>query len=225
MMKRGKRGKKTNNKMIAILVFLLILAFLISAGTIAWLTKTSSVSNIFTVGSFENPSTSPINPEETISIDGNIYEPSWKSEEDHKLVPDITFTKDPYIGIGAGSEDAAVYAFVENNFSNKVYFTLNEGWEAVSAEEGFKEGTYTSGLFKYTAGLKGNADLDVWTEQPLFSSVTTDETATVEDFTVEESKNLEIKVSSFLHQVKDGEGTDIPEKTIEDAAKQAFGII
>ena len=157
-MKNGKRAKQGNKKTLSAIVLLLILAILVSAGTIAWLTKTSSVSNIFTVGSFENPSTSPTNPETPIDIDGNIYEPSWNDEEEHTLIPDATFAKDPYVGIGAGSEDASVYVYVENSFSNKVYFTINEGWEAVEATEGFKSGTYTSGLFKYTEGLKNAVD-------------------------------------------------------------------
>ncbi len=223
-MKHGKREKQSNQKTIFAIALLLISVVLVVSGTIAWLTKTSSVSNIFTVGSFENPSTSPTNPETPISIDGNIYEPSWNKEEEHKLIPAATFEKDPYVGIGAGSEDAAVYVYVENSFSNKVYFTINAGWEAVEATEGFKEGTYTSGLFKYTEGLKNAADSDVWTSQPLFSEVVTDETATAEDFTVRDSGELEIKVSSFLHQTKDSDGTEIPEETIEQAAKDAFGI-
>ena len=223
-MRREKREERKNKRILVILTCLLLIAVLVTTGTIAWLTKTSSVSNIFTVGSFESPSTSPTNPETPIELDGNIYEPSWNPEEEHKLIPAATFEKDPYVGIGAGSEDASVYVYVENSFSNKVYFTINEGWEAVEATEGFKSGTYTSGLFKYTEGLKNAVDADVWTSQPLFSSVVTDETATIEDFTIKGSENLEIKVSSFLHQTKDSDGAPIPEETIKQAAKDAFGI-
>ena len=223
-MRHGKREKQSSKKTFLSIVLLIILMILVLSGTIAWLTKTSSVSNIFTVGSFENPTTSPTEPQTPISIDGNIYEPSWNEEEEHKLIPAATFEKDPYVGIGAGSEDASVYVYVENSFSNKVYFTINEGWEAVDATEGFKSGTYTSGLFKYTEGLKNAVDADVWTSQPLFSSVVTDETATIEDFTIKGSENLEIKVSSFLHQTKDSDGAPIPEETIKQAATDAFGI-
>ena len=137
-MRHGKREKQSNNKTFLSIVLLIILMILVLSGTIAWLTKTSSVSNIFTVGSFENPTTSPTDPETPISIDGNIYEPSWNAEEEHKLIPAATFEKDPYVGIGTGSEDASVYVYVENSFSNKVYFTINEGWEAVEATKGFK---------------------------------------------------------------------------------------
>lgn len=222
-MKQAKRAKQSNKKAVSVIVLLLILALIVVGGTIAWLTRTSSVSNIFTVGSFETPSTSPTNPETPITIDGNIYEPSWSAEEEHKLIPDATFEKDPYVGIGKGSEDATVYVYVDNSFSNKVYFTINSGWEVVEATEGFAEDTYTSGLFKYTAGLTGSTSQDVWTTTPLFSNVVTDETATSEDFTVEEG-DLEIKVSAFLHQTKDSSGLPISEDTIKQAAKDAFGI-
>ena len=215
---------RSKKKKISAIALVLIVGVLAISGTIAWLTRTSSVTNTFTVGSFEVPNTSPTDPETPIEIDGNIYEPSWVVSDEHKLVPAISFDKDPYIGIGAGSEDAAVYAYVENSFSNKVYFTINSGWEAVSAEAGFAEGTYTSGLFKYTAGLKGSSDSDTWTTTPLFSSVNTDESATAADFTVGTDEKMEIKVSSFLHQTKKGDGTLISEDIIEDAAKKAFDV-
>ncbi len=215
---------RKNKKAFIILILTLLLVFSVLAGTIAWLTRTSSVSNTFTVGSFETPSTSPKDPSVTINIDGNIYEPSWDKNATHKLIPSVSFDKDPYVGIGTGSEDAVVYVYVENNFSNKVYFNINAGWEAVSATEGFKDGTYTSGLFKYTAGLSGAESSDVWTEEPLFSKVFTDETSTKSDFTPEETKESVIKVSSFLHQAKDSKGDPIPTATIEAAAKAAFNI-
>lgn len=225
-MKNAKRAKESNKKSTLAIVVLLILAIVVSVGTIAWLTRISSVTNTFTVGSFETPTTDPTNPENPIEIDGNIYEPSWNEEEEHRLIPGVTFAKDPYVGIGAGSEDATVYVYVENSCSNKVYFTINEGWEAVDGETtaGSQEGTYTSGLFKYTTGLTGATDSDVWTTTPIFSQVVTDETATSDDFTATAGGNPEIKVSSFLHQTKDAEGIPIPTKTIEDAVKVAFEL-
>jgi len=218
------RNTKGNKKLIAVVIFALLLVFLVAAGTIAWLTSTSSISNTFSVGSIEIPTTSPLDPLQTISISGNIYEPSWNAEEAHKLVPSVVFDKDPYVGIGKGSEDVAVYVYVENSFSNKVYFTINAGWEAVTATEGASSGTYTSGLFKYTAGLSGATSADVWTEQPLFNNVTVDESATKEDFVLAVGEESEIKVSCFLHQAKDGSGNDISTATIEATVKAAFNI-
>ena len=215
--------ERKNKKILAVIIFALIIAFLVSAGTIAWLTRTSTITNTFTVGSFETPTTSPTEPETTISIDGNIYEPSWDEGEEHKLLPSTEFDKDPYVGIGKGSEDAVVYVFVKNNFTNKVYFSINEGWEAVEAKAGSVADTYTSGLFKYTAGLSGATEADVWTSKPLFDKVSTADDSTVEDFTPVSGEN-EIVVSSFLHQVNDSEGTPIDADTIETAAKAVFEI-
>lgn len=215
---------KKNKKTILLVILLLFMVFVTAQGTVAWLTRTNKITNTFTVGTFVLPTTDPIEPNETIAIDGHLYEPSWNEEVEHKFVPSIAITKDPYVGIGKGSEDAVVYVYVENNFSNKVYFTMNAGWEAVEAEEGFAQDTYTAGLFKYTAGLTGSADKDVWTSTPLFSEVVADETANSEDFAVADGENTTITVSSFIHQAKDSEGNALEEDTIKTAAKTAFGI-
>ena len=219
-----RRTKRTSKKHYAVLVFVLLLAFLVAAGTVAWLTRTSSLTNTFTVGSFTSPTTDPTDPTKTISIDGNLYEPSWDSSKEHKLIPSASFAKDPYVGIGAGSEDAAVYVYVQNNFTNKVYFELNSGWAPVAGHvtSGSLSGTYTSGLFKYTAGLTASKDADVWTTTPLFSEVVTAESAEASDFTPAQGSNREIVVSSFLHQAKDDQGTAIASATIEAAAIDAL---
>lgn len=224
-MKRAKRTKRTNKNYLAVLVFALVLVFFVTAGTIAWLTRKSSISNTFTIGTFNSPTTDPTDSSITIDIDGNLYEPSWNKNVIHKLVPSASFPKDPYVGIGAGSEDAVVYVKVDNNFSNKVYFTINNGWTAVSGQTtaGSAADTYTSGIFKYTAGLQGNASSDSWTTTPLFSSIVTADNATVADFTpVQQGADTEIVVTSFLHQAKDASNNDILSATIEAAAIQAL---
>lgn len=221
-----KNTKVKNKKILVILVFALIVAFLVSAGTVAWLTAKSSITNTFTVGSFEIPTTSPENAEEAISIDGNIYEPNWDSEAEHKLIPSATFVKDPYVGLGAGSESAVVYVYVENTLSENVYFEINSGWEAVANETtaGSKEGSYTSGLFKYTDTLSATSEADAWTTAPLFSQVVVADDATATDFEVQQEESPEITVSCFIHQATDGTGAAITASVIEDAAKVTFGL-
>lgn len=213
--------KKNKKKILVICLSAIIL--LVTVGTVAWLTKISSITNTFVVGDFNVPSTSPIDPEQSINIDGNIYEPSFNQNEEHKIMPGVSFDKDPYVGIGKGSEDAAVYVYVENNFSNKVNFSINSGWEAVLATDGSTLGTYTSGLFKYTAGLQSSTDSDVWTTTPLFSTLNVDDDASEIDFALEEGENSDIKVSAFLHQVS-ADDEVISDDIIEAAAKEAFGI-
>ena len=233
-----RRTKRNHKNIVAIIAMAALLTILVVGGTVAWLTRTSSLTNTFTVGSFTTPDTFPVDPEHqdtsaitSISIEGNLYEPSWAGG-DHKLIPAATFAKDPYVGIGEGSEDAVVYVNVTNNLSNKVYFTINTGWVAVDGcttagyvpedpEEEITEPRYTSGLFKYTAGLTANSGKDVWTTTPLFSAVLTDESANSEDFTVQGGGDPAIVVTSFLHQAKDG-NTPISATEIESAAKKVF---
>lgn len=219
-----KNDKKNNEKKIMIILGVLLLVFMAASTTIAWLTKTSKLTNTFTVGAFSIPTTSPTDPTQTISIEGNLYEPSWNEKEEHKLMPGVTFTKDPYVGIGKNSEDAVVYVYIENNFSNKVYFTINEGWEAVDAKAGYREGTYTSGLFKYTSTLVGSKEKDVWTANPLFSEVIADDTTEISDLTVAEGKKEEIVVSSFIHQANDDQNNPIDASIILEAARKNFSL-
>ena len=219
-------NKKEKRKSVLLILLMLLIGFAMVSGTVAWLTKTDKITNSFTIGTFEEPSTSPVDPTLTVDLDGNLYEPSWNANEEHKLLPGVSFEKDPYVGIGKGSEDAVVYVYVQNNFSNKVYFTINQGWEAVDGEttSGYATGTYTSGLFKYTAGLSGAASADVWTQTPLFSTVSADDSSDIADFTVSDGKNNEIVVSSFIHQAKDDEGNAISDSEILTAAKSAFEL-
>lgn len=213
--------KSKRNFILIILTFLLLL--MVFNGTISWLTRTDKLVNTFTIGSFELPSTSPIDSS-SVSLNGHLYEPSWDENESHKLLPGLQYNKDPYVGIGKGSEDAVVYVYVENNFTNKVYFNLNSGWEMVESSNGFASGTYTSGLFKYTEGLNNAINSDVWTSTPLFNEIIIDETAVASDFEVLNGKNTEIIVWSFIHQASDGDGNKIDDATILEAAKKAFGM-
>lgn len=223
-MRSTKENKKTNRKLILVILLCVIAISATIGGTIAWLTKTDKLTNSFVVGTFEVPTTDPVDSSVSIDIDGHLYEPSWDDSITHKIMPGSSYEKDPYVGIGAGSEDAVVYVYVENNFSNKVYFTVNQGWEIVSDEDGFKEDTSTSGMFKYTAGLTGNSNSDSWTTTPLFSEIVVDDSADYSDLKVQEGKNSEIIVSSFIHQAKDADGNLIDESIILEAAKKAFGI-
>jgi len=216
---------KLDKKSILIAILAIILIGVMIGGTVAWLTASAKLVNTFTVGTFVKPTTKPGEPTTTITA-AYIYEPSWDEEETHKLIPGAKFDKDPYVGIGAGSEDAIVYVSVENNFKDNVYFTLNANWEAVEATEidgvtpSFEDGkTYTSGIFKYTAGLNNAAEADVWTTTPVFSQLQVADDATASDLEVAEGKTTStITVKSFIHQT----GSGLDDNELLTAAKQAF---
>lgn len=213
------------NKKKLIIIPIVLLVMIVVGTTVAFLSAKSSITNHFVVGSFNLPSTDPVTGDNK-NLTQYLDEPSWDDDETHKLLPGISFAKDPYVGIGSGSEDAVVYVYVENNFSENIYFTINQGWTAVENETaaGSAANSYTSGLFKYNAILSSSNDSDAWTTTPLFSEISVSNNATYEDFEVGPGKDTTIKVSSFIHQAKDSSGEPISASVIEDAAKSAFGI-
>ena len=228
----------TNNKHFlkkAAPVFLFaLLAIGLIGGTVAWLTAQTDKKNTFTVGNFECPEYQPDGQTAITesSPDCHLVEPSWDTNAAHKLLPGAEFAKNPSVGIGEGSEDAVVYVNVTNSMRNKVYFTINTGWEPVSGftTAGSASGTYTSGLFKYTAGLvahtgEGSDTGDTWTTAPLFSQVTVAENAEESDWNATNNDgDYNITVDAFLHQAKDANGNAITASTIETAALEAFGL-
>ena len=234
---KEKRTKEhsTNKRNTVAVVALLLVCVLAIGGTIAYLTSQSQLTNTFTVGQI-----SPIDPnkpgpgpdggeidKDSSKLNGNLYEPSWV--KDSKLLPTATIKKDPYVGVGAGSEECDVFVYVKNTMknNNNIYFEINKGWEAVGGTQPIEGGKYTGGLFKYTAGLNALEEKtnNVWTDTPLFSTVKVTEDAKADDFKIEnEDKVGAIEVYSFLHQSKDADGKDIKDAVILAAAKEQLGL-
>ena len=237
-MSRGRARRKSNKKTVRIAVLAACLLLAAIGGTIAWLTARDSLTNQFTVGNFNDPETDPTKPGEEIPIpeedkdpaagklNGHLYEPNW-DKDNNKLVPGGTLAKDPYVGIGKGSESAVVYVYVKNTATTEgnLYFKLNAGWEAVEAnpfipgenDPGYETGAnyYSSGLFKYTAGLTAVADQDQWTSMPVFSKVFVANGATSEGLAPAAGNDVTcLKVTALLHQKMSGDGTQIADSEI-----------
>ena len=205
---------KTKTRSILTVCLALALVATAVMGTIAYMTAQDSKTNTFTVGSFNKP-TDPDRPGTT--LDSYLIEPNWV--ENSKLVPGSSVKKDPKVGIGAGSEDAYIYVYVDNKTltdTNKklVTFTLDEGWTAVTGHvvAGDTTGTYVSGLFKYNTKLTGGN----WTSN-VFTKVDVADTANTTDF----AANPQMTVYAYIHQATDGDGTtDLG--TVADAAAIAW---
>lgn len=233
----NKNHSTTKKNTVAVIAILLVCVLAIG-GTIAYLTSHSQLTNKFTVGQI-NPidkddkgpgGVDPVTPgKDNSKLNGNLYEPGW-DVDNAKLLPSATIKKDPYVGVGAGSEECDVYVYVKNTMTNNnhIYFSINAGWEPVSGyATALPNGKYVGGLFKYTAGLNGlNAKNNVWTNTPLFTNVEVSSEAKAEDFTVSGNDKTvgTIEVQAFLHQSKNADKQDIDDKTILTAAKTAFGI-
>lgn len=240
MNERKTKHHSANKRNTVAVVAVLLVCILAIGGTIAYLTSHSSLENTFTVGQISpidpeegGPGEKPIPEEDKTNgrLSGNLYEPSWV--KDSKLLPSATIDKDPYVGVGAGSEACEVYVYVENTMKNNnhIYFTINTGWEPVTGyATSFDTGKYTGGLFKYAAGLDALniKDKNVWTTNPLFSTVVVSNEAVAEDFIdtkAQDSKTVgSITVQSFLHQSKDANGGKIDDATILAAVKKQFDL-
>ena len=247
--------KNKRNKVIALTTAVLLIVALAAMGTIAWLTATDSVDNTFTVGKFNKPDTTdpdgsdvpgPVVPgdeknpdsDDDYYLGGYIFEPSWNKNAEHKILPKATFYKDPYVGIGEGSEEAAVYVYVENPFEEQsVYFRKCDTWTYVDYGETFeKDGVtyFTGGLFKYDETLKLEENKkNAWTKDPVFKQIIVADDVdsanlpvtpvTDTDGTVI-NKN-DITVHAFLHQVYEADGTtEISSNDMLAAAKEAFSL-
>ena len=124
-------------KRYGIIAALLLLVLAAGVGTYAWLTAQSSLTNNFTTAGINKPTTEPDNPnkplpDDNTKVNGNLTETKWVAGS--KLAPGVTVSKNPNVGIGKGSENAYVYAFVKNETasdtavdSHKTYFTIKQG--------------------------------------------------------------------------------------------------
>lgn len=239
--------KNKRNKVIALTTAVLLIVALAAMGTIAWLTATDTKENTFTVGTFNKPeNTNPDNPDPDLpddpddpdkpvtpvpgaNLDGYLIEPSWSlsADADHKILSGKEFAKDPYVGIGPKSEEAVVYVYVNNPFTNDyVYFDLNSSWtpvkgHAVRTSDGAH---YVSGLFKYTATLPATTNENAWTTGPVFDKVVVTSGEIKEELlpNLGDNNDASIIVSAFLHQAKDAEGKLIDVNDIEKAAIAAL---
>ena len=94
-------------KLTAIFLCVALVAIAVVGASLAYFTdKTENVQNTFTMGG--------------VKID--LTEPSWKAEETHKLMPGVTFDKDPTITVEEDSEDS--YVFLEmslNKYSSLLW--------------------------------------------------------------------------------------------------------
>lgn len=235
-------AKKTNKKSVLLLILALALAVAAIAGTVAWLTATDSETNTFTIGAIDEPEdgpTSPVDPtvpngpenpkEYNPQEDGYIFEPYWDDEQE--IAPGGDYAKDPYVGVGAGSEKAYIFVEVENSFeSNSVYFKLNTGWTAVENQcvsiTIDSETYYVSGIFTYDEAIGGSNE-EAWTSTPVFSYVSVSDNATYKDLAGAEyaegdAETNTIVINAFIHQAVDGNNANISKDTAQAAAIAHF---
>lgn len=111
---------KKAKKIVALLLCAVLLIGASVAGTLAFLTAQTSVTNTFTVGSVkfdaENALDEAIVNEYGVVVTGEDAGRTTDGNE-YKLIPGHTYTKDPTIHILAGSEDCYLFVKVENGIA------------------------------------------------------------------------------------------------------------
>lgn len=217
-------SKQTGRKRTGLVVALALCCILAVGGVYAWFSAQDSKTNTFIQGGgvtepVKKPD--PTNPEEgqdpnkPDSEDNDkgdqwIIETEWN--DNSGITKDSIISKNPNVGIGAGSKDAYVFLEVENNLGTDAYFVLGENWAPVTGEavkysgdydvtiaQNKQSRCYTSGLFVYIgndgagtseadmAMLQNNADKDMYTGEAF------DKIYTNKNFTLDASKTIEIK--------------------------------
>lgn len=258
--------EKNNKKKFLIGALAVLLVAVAVGGTIAWLTATDKATNTFTVGSFQDPGKDPKpddggdedkDESETVNVGGYLFETRWpldengetKEGEEPKLMPGVDTPKNPNVGIGAGSDNAYVFLYVENNSlkeggdlaSQAPYFTIEKQWAPVTNDSEVKptdsatEGAYVDGLFMYVEDNTSSPANPVALAAPTAEGVTSSYTGELfEDITmpngvdtrVYKTSDGNIKVYAFIYgasaEAQEGDGSAA--QALTDAIAWAKGL-
>ena len=113
---------KNKKKIIAVLVTLVLVVGIAVAGTLAFLTDTTTeIKNTFTVGK--------------VDIDLKETKPEGQTA---KMIPGSTIEKDPKVSVLAGSEDCWLFVKITaaNGADDFLDYTAAEGWTALEGQTG-----------------------------------------------------------------------------------------
>lgn len=96
-------------KITAIFLCVALVAIAIVGASLAYFTDTTeNVQNTFTMG----------------GVDIDLTEPKWNKEAGHKLMPGVTFDKDPTITVKEGSDDSYVFLELSLNKYNSLLWVM-----------------------------------------------------------------------------------------------------
>lgn len=180
---------KKSAKIIAAIAATAIAGSAAIGGTLAWLTSNAQVTNTFTMGDVNMILTETVPGTSSREADGQEY----------AIVPGGTVAKDPQFEIDSDSEDAYLFAYINDtlkvdNVAAVDEYAMATGWTAVNG---------VSGLYYYGANEEltvVEADDDI----PFFTSVTFKETLTADKEASNNGVTGDITVKGFLIQAEGG---------------------
>lgn len=123
---------KTRTKVLLLTLCAALLVCATVLATMAFLTDTAEVKNTFTVGNVDITL-----DEAKVTVYGKADGTDRVIENDYKLIPGKTYTKDPTVTVATGSEDCYLFVKVENNIANALISenTATEDTIATQMEE------------------------------------------------------------------------------------------
>ena len=149
-------------KTLTVLLALVLVIAMSVAGTMAYLTSTATVTNTFTVGNVT------ITMDET-DVDDSTPNKDRDTANKYKLIPGMTYTKDPIVHVDSKSEDCYLFVKVVNEI------TAIEGETTVAAQM----------TAKGWGAVDGVPDVYVYTQNSAPAVVTGGSNVTVfENFTI-----------------------------------------
>ena len=110
---------KTRNKALVLTLCAVLLVVATVMGTMAYLTSTDSVTNAFTVGKVAiTLDEARVNPNGTLVYENDGTTPVARvKENEYKLIPGHSYTKDPTVHVAADSENSYIFVKVENGIA------------------------------------------------------------------------------------------------------------
>ena len=190
---------KTRSKALLLMLCAVSLVTASVLGTMAYLTSTAEVKNTFAVGSVsitmdEEDVDNDSDTSDNVTVDGVVRDKA----NSYKLMPGHTYTKDPIIHVGSGSEDCYLFVKVVDEISEIEADTTvaaqmaNMGWVKVDG---------TENVYVYTIDKQNPAAVTASADVTVFESFTVrgDGTGSV----LEGYKDKTITVTAYAVQ-KDG---------------------
>ena len=165
-MTRAQRRRQAKiRKMLLSLSLVLVIGMAAVGGTIAWLTATTGeVTNTFTVGDINiKLDEAKVNQEgKPVDANGKVVELEKAprvTTNTYKMIPGITFTKDPTVTVEKGSEACWLFLTVDaSNWPAKATYSIDSLWQPLKDASG-KQITDGTALVYYTTADYANSAL------------------------------------------------------------------
>lgn len=147
--------------LMAVVAIVLIVVVSVSA-TFAYLTAQDEVVNTFTVGKVEitldeakvNVYGEKVKADGTVAEEGDVLADRVDANT-YKLIPGLTYTKDPIVHVDENSEDCWIFVRIENGLGANAAINIGADWTLLDG---------TGNVYAYNKVVSAGANVTVFTE-------------------------------------------------------------